>query len=224
MKLVHISDTHGSFPTLPEDIQVVVHSGDFMPDCPMFGMSMFHRPMPDGVASFRYQRNWISHHKKQLRKWLDGRIFLLCRGNHDFYDPCNDLRRIGVDARTLCEGTIQEVGGVRFIGFEYIPVTGGGWANELGIQAMSEEVQKIVDVFDRNEADVLVAHCPPYGILDMSGERRFGNTGLIDALNYKFRRLPKAILCGHIHENHGEFDFEGVLISNAATVQRVVEV
>jgi Icc-related predicted phosphoesterase len=85
-------------------------------------------------------------------------------------------------------------------------------------------------------SDIIVTHAPPYGILDeVYKGKRIGNQRLTNSLNYNFKRLPRMILCGHIHENtgveiveFGDFDFgrepTKVIVSNAATTQNYLEI
>ncbi len=212
MKLLHISDTHGATPPLLDGPSLVVHSGDFMPN-----------QTRGGPTERAYQRNWIGHHKERLKRWLDGRTFLLCRGNHDFYDPCEDMARHGIDARSITN-KIVEAEGLRFYGFPYVNAMAGEWFGELLGQDMYDAIRPVVDAFNENRADVLVAHCPPYGVLDKSYGTRCGSQAMADAISYRFQRLPLAYLCGHIHEHHGATLLNWMLVSNAATVQRIVEV
>lgn len=67
---------------------------------------------------------------------------------------------------------------------------------ELTICAFSANA-KIADEDIPNDIDILITHCPPYGILDE-------NLGSPDILNFVLKARPKWHLFGHIHATGGQ--------------------
>ena len=63
------------------------------------------------------------------------------------------------------------------------------------------------------DIDVLITHCPPYGILDYDDDRNWGSEELLTAVT---KISPQAHLFGHIHKNHGVKHIGTTVYSNAA--------
>lgn len=219
MRIIHVSDTHGKFPELKGYGQVVVHSGDF---CPDFICN-------DNQPAY-YQEIWLKEKVVQIKNWLNGRPLLFCLGNHDHISPTvfeKVLKDAGIEAYDLTEKVVV-YGSVNFYGFPYVPTINGKYAYECNIYQMQDRVDAMLAVTEVMYIDVIVAHCPPANCLDYDHyqDRHFGNTSLTQALDYKWSRdmLPQAILVGHIHSNNGVTIKNGVLISNAATTQNIIEI
>lgn len=229
--LIHISDNHSTLPKLPGDAdEMVVCSGDFFPNSTR------------GVVEVEetYQTQWLIENLPAIKKWIGGRTFIFCDGNHDFIDPCEILQREGVRAISITN-RLKQHNGITFYGFPYIPWIGGEWNYECHVPDMINQVAKLKLALSRG-VDVLVAHCPPYGILDANfvirdGTRlvvpgwaeHCGNRILTNLLSYELDNIPKELrpkylLCGHIHESHSIMEEFGMTISNAATIVRLIEI
>ncbi|MCH5226425.1 MAG: metallophosphatase domain-containing protein [Muribaculaceae bacterium] len=63
------------------------------------------------------------------------------------------------------------------------------------------------------DTNVLITHCPPYGILDFDDGRNWGSEELLTAVS---NLSPQAHLFGHIHKSHGIERNGSTLYSNAA--------
>jgi len=213
LKLLHLSDTHGTMPPLSSDADVIVHSGDILPNR-TFGI----RPVEE-----TFQRYWLEEHAAKIRTWIGSRPFLVCPGNHDFIDPTPYLRDAGVDAHSLCDRFL-EIDGVRFYGYPWVPVF-GPWNWMASPRERLARLVPAVERMDAGEIDVFVAHGPMFGVLDRNAEgERCGSRVLRDALR-EARFAPKFLLHGHIHEAAGVQGWSrGMIVSNAARTQRVLEV
>ena len=88
MLLCHVSDTHGFFPDLPPEAEVIVHSGDGMPNSSRGNLKV--EP--------RFQSEWVRKNVETYKKWLGGRPLIYLEGNHCFIDPISILREAGIDA------------------------------------------------------------------------------------------------------------------------------
>ena len=59
---------------------------------------------------------------------------------------------------------------------------------------------------------VLAVHCPAYGTLDMTSVGRHAGSTAIARLVKEFR--PRVVLSGHIHEDRGTVEMDGILYMN----------
>jgi Icc-related predicted phosphoesterase len=222
MRLCHISDTHGGFPRLPGRYDVVIHTGDFFPNSR-------HVFTGNKTLEMVFQDDWLKSQIATMKSWLQGHPFLYVPGNHDFLHSDrmeHVLRSEGINAIGLTD-KVTTVEGVNFYGFPYVPYINGSWNYERELPEMQQEVDKMVEVLNKTFVDVLACHAPPYKALDLSlGNEILGSTVIANALDYKIARdmLPPVYLCGHIHEAHGITLRNGVLMSNAAVTQHIIEV
>jgi Icc-related predicted phosphoesterase len=206
MRLLHISDTHGTLPKLSTDADVIVHSGDLMPNA-----------QRGGPYEADWQANWIVSNSVGLRNWIGSRPFIFTHGNHDFAIATPWLIDAGVDAVCL-DDTTHVLNGISFYGIPWTKYFTGAWNRELHPREMQEVINRIPYV------NVLVSHGPPLGILDRNvyGER-CGCPTMRNALDYGTISVPDVYLCGHIHESNGVCRVGDTLYSNAATTQHIIE-
>jgi Icc-related predicted phosphoesterase len=217
-RIKHVSDTHGKFPRLMGNFDIVVHSGDF---CPNFVY---------GINTESYhQEVWLKSKIAEIEEWTLGKPLYFVLGNHDYISPAvfeATLRAHKIEAYDLTDKIVTHAG-LNFYGFPYVPPINGKYAYELNAEQMAERIDAMVAVGNSTYIDVIVAHCPPAGCLDLcfNQHMRFGNSGLSNGLDYKFSKdmLPSALLVGHIHTSHGITMRNGVLVSNAATSQYTLE-
>ncbi len=216
-RLFHVSDTHGHFPLLRGRADFVVHSGDFFPNRhndadPRQPGTLFGRP--DREEEF--QTEWLNQQAGTIKEWLGGRDLLYCPGNHDYYDPTDRLAQEGVACVNLSKVRPYYRDGILYYGLPQCPYDVRPWNYSTPVQDMIREVTRMGEILKGEVEVVLVAHCPPAGILDKARTgTHYGNTALTNYLAYESYSI-KAVLCGHIHEDHGITLSGGVLISNAA--------
>lgn len=198
---------------LSSEGDVIVHSGDLLPNR-SFGFSAIEET---------FQPCWLETEADRLRAWIGSRPFLFCPGNHDFVDPVPYLRAAGVDARSICDSFL-DVDGVGFYGFPWVPIF-GSWNWMANSAERRHRLAPAVDLLNQGAIDVFVGHGPMYGVLDRNGnEERCGSHVVREALQ-DVRHPPKLFLHGHIHEAAGLIGWSrGVIVSNAACTQRVLEV
>lgn len=197
MTITVISDTHGRhkeivFPTLDDDINVLIHCGDFS-----------HNPKQ--VFSFS---KWFSE-----VPGYDYRIIIA--GNHDMYietvgyqeyfDYCKEKNII------YLQDTSIDIEGVKF--------HGSPWSNRFGSWAfmdidikLDKHWQKIPD-----DVEILITHGPSKGIGDkvLSGEH-VGSSTLTHQINNRLTKL-KLHCFGHIHEAVGVYANDRYTSINAST-------
>jgi Icc-related predicted phosphoesterase len=229
LRISHCSDNHGHLTPLSPLASLIVCSGDFLPN---------EAKGPSEVAFKReveYQEFWVRQNISDIAEWLSGRPLLFSSGNHDFIDPCPILREFGLDAINI-DNKIVEHSGRRFYGFPFVPWIQGRWNFELVIKDMVSKVEEMGKVCNEGRVDILVAHCPPYGILDeLTGfywGTHGGNTSLANLINYQW--MPEFILSGHFHDAagirlltraHSQIDIQmNCIVSNAATKVHTFEI
>lgn len=242
MIICHTSDNHGFqykvdgeivsiFPDIKEEFDVFVCSGDFIPD----GHWGPHRDLDLLHQSEKYQEYWVNKYAPDIKKWTHNKPFLFCSGNHDFINPCKILKKHGINAIDL-DDKVVEFMGLTFYGFPYIPFMVDNWNHERNAQDMNTECNRMLsrlkDAGKEDQLDILVSHCPIYGILDFTinhGREHIGNAQMAHTLSYKMKKLPILYLCGHNHDQGsetaqlGSFDrAEQMFISNAATTYRII--
>jgi len=173
MKLVHISDTHMEH----EKLQL---------------------PMGDILIHSGDALNWGRKEELfQFSQWWkkqDFKFKVFVPGNHDWIFQKDETwaREMMIGTKVLIhEGC--EIEGVKFFGTPFQPVF-NDWAfnlNDIDRAKKFEEIPKV---------DVLISHAPPYATCDQlpKGDH-VGDKELVRSLP----RLPKVLLCGHIHNGYG---------------------
>jgi Icc-related predicted phosphoesterase len=218
VRIAHVSDTHGNFPELGS-ASVVVHSGDLLPNAPLEREWSQLLMGIDAVTERRFQEHWVRRKIHKFMGWLRGRTFIFCAGNHDYFDPVPFLQRVGIDAHNITNAHAT-VNGYTFYGFPYVPVDCHPWNYAIPDAEMAKNFDGLASLWEEQSGfDVLVTHCPPAGIMDRCPKqgKRFGNGPLNDFFAYKVTKLPKMLLCGHIHGDNAVTFEMGTLISQAAT-------
>lgn len=219
MRLVATSDTHTVVNTnLIPDGDVFVHAGD-----------LCSSGYPDDFAK---QVAWLSvlPHKQKI----------LIAGNHDLHlqiypgPALQDLRQAGVTVlgfpgndrfhtTTLPNGMI--IGGCPFVdGLQE------RWAfgirTYMNLLKCSEQeayiyIKNIMLKLYRT-CDIVVTHAPPYGLLDFSNRdnEHTGSQLFLNVIKQASPKKTKHHIFGHIHEEYGFKEFNGVAFHNVAMCNR----
>lgn len=209
MKLLHVSDNHSYFPQLPEDGDVVIHTGDFLPNASRGNLSI----------EIPFQTQWIKSRIETFRSWLDGKHFIFSAGNHDFCTEfCNILNEAGINAVDITN-KLYRYKNITMYGFPWVPYIAGEWSYECQIDEMARHIRKLKDILIENKVDILLAHSPIANILDEYQGLHLGNTLMANLFSYELEEKywPKLYCCGHIHQAAGVSKLVNMIISNAAT-------
>lgn len=209
-KICHVSDTHGWFHSVPEETDIIVHSGDFLPNR-TFGIRAIEES---------YQPVWIETNSEKLKRWAGKRPVLITHGNHDFINTVPYLRRIGIDAHLL-DDTRHDQSGISFYGFPYVPTFTKSWNYETS----DLEIEARLEVANIEGMQILVAHSPLFGILDRNQNGvRCGSKPMRKFLQDS-SWVPEYYLCGHIHESAGRVGWSRrITVINSACIQTVFEI
>lgn len=118
---------------------------------------------------------------------LDYKHKIFVAGNHDDYLHDAQIDGLPKNIHYLCYSALN-IEGINFYG---IPM--------FSADIVTKKYQKqILEV--PNEIDVLITHQPPFGILDKTTNKHYGD---IDILNKVCTIKPKFHLFGHVHNNNG---------------------
>lgn len=195
MKIVCLSDTHEQHTQVivPEG-DVLVHSGDFT----------YQGKIPV-IANFA---NWLGSlpHKHKV----------IVAGNHDWAFQ-NNFRNVAVNllreaGAIYLEDSGCEIDNLQFWGSPWQPRF-YDWA--FNLNRNGSEIAKRWDLIP-SETNVLITHCPPFGILDETSNN--GSQGC-EKLRNRLSHLDhlKAHIFGHLHHDGGKVkDHLGVKFVNAA--------
>lgn len=203
IKICAISDLHGQISKVevpPCDLLLI--AGDLA---------------PDNGRNLHSQANWF---RFKFRNWLErqpAKEIVAVPGNHDFvcYGPEHRLiYRRSLPCHLIWDEDIELFGYKIWASpwslpfFDYV-----FYADEDGIQ------RKLRGVPD--DVDIILAHSPPKGILDVSRGENCGSAAL---LNRIYEVDPSLVVFGHIHQQYGLSQVYNALAINAAIVNRKCKV
>ncbi len=198
MKAVCFSDTHRTpIPfTLPE-----ADFGLFSGDC----------CMPGKEAELRAFVKWFAEQP------VKHKIFV--PGNHDWFTEREDAKTRGImkaNGITYLNNEGVELDGIKIYGTPIQPFFCNWAHNVMEDEKRAEYYAKIP-----NDLDILITHCPPFGILDWVPRSFFGaeireSVGCRELLKAVQRANPRFHVFGHIHCARGEQKAFGTHFVNAA--------
>lgn len=135
---------------------------------------------------------------------------LVVAGNHDWVFAHSTPQE---SKKLLKNGIYLEDDGYEFYGLR---IWGSPWQPWFMNWAFNlPRGQKLAEVWSKipDDTDVLITHCPPYGILDVVYGDHVGCEDLAKALQ---RIRPKLHVFGHIHQGYGTLDRDGTIYVNAS--------
>jgi len=195
MQLVFISDTHdvatlGKWGTIP-DGDVLIHAGDITP----------RGKLEQLTKAVKFFEKLPHKHK----------VFIA--GNHDFcFEKEPAVSRAIMESAGLVylENQLVEIDGLKIYGTPHQP-----WFYDWAFNVMNDKRREDIYSVIPENLDVLITHCPPYGILDRT--YRGEPVGCTVLSTIVAQRKPKFHCFGHIHESYGVQVQDGVTYINAST-------
>ncbi len=200
MKIIVISDTHNKYQKLqiPKG-DMIIFAGDV---CVGKELKIL-RKFADFIDSLGFK------HK------------IMIAGNHDYVFE-NDN---SVEARNILknkninylENSMETIAGINIWGSPVTPQF-FDWA------FMAKRGEKIAKYWNKipNDADIVVTHGPPYGILDKTA--RGQKVGCQELLKKIKELKPKYHIFGHIHEGYGVLKKDTTTYVNASSVDKTLKV
>ena len=195
MKIWLISDTHGKHEELiiPDNIDMLISAGD--------GGTYKnpHHCKPDMDRFLTWFNNLPIEHKVYIP------------GNHDTAMEAGMIEEEMYQEVYILKHEFIEIEGIRIFGSPYTPAFYDWAYNKTSYELM--RLWKILEV--HTDLDILVTHCPPWGILDKCQD---GYRAGCRHLLYEVERAkPKYHVFGHIHEDGGkEEEHNGTKFINAS--------
>lgn len=170
----------------------------------------YTRPIPVGDVLIHCGDSELS--KNELDAWaadLSHRAKLSVAGNMDIAlsDERKD-RKSSFQHVTYLQDNEQVVSGIKFYGSPWTPEFVGVF--QLRNSADAQKVWNKVP----SDADVLITHGPPAGVLDRTS--RGMGVGDRDLLDLVRNVRPRVHCFGHVHESYGTLRENGTLFCNAA--------
>jgi len=198
-----ISDTHNCHElfNIPK-VDILIHCGDFT------NMGT--------VPEFNKFSKWLNK--------VDAKHKIIIYGNHDFLGE-----RIPILAKQLLTHNNVHVLDNQFLTIENINFYGTSWQPQFHNWAFNKSLEDRErhwnNIVSRNKKiDVLITHCPPYGIRDLidDGHLRIENVGCAALKKAAEIIKPKYHVFGHIHENFGISDIDRTKYINASMLDNTL--
>ncbi|MGC1780982.1 MAG: metallophosphatase domain-containing protein [Acidobacteriaceae bacterium] len=189
IRIVCIADTHELHRKVDvPDGDLLIHAGDFTQ----------YSKSAAAIGDFNEWLGELPHLQK-----------LLIPGNHEFFLEADPNQRGSISNATILINDSIEMLGLKIWGSPTTPLYGGAF----GLSSEPDRVRLYSEI--PAEADILITHSPPFGILDRpagSSEHQ-GCPALLD----RVRELkPKLHVFGHVHGSRGTFSTDETLFVNAA--------
>lgn len=217
MRIVALSDQHGYLPEIPP-CDLLIIAGDVCPD--RFGPFLaMHDP--------DQQKSWFN---RKVRPWLakaPATHKILTWGNHDWCGQACSFRHDSPAEALTTELQILVDGATSMsessAGDALVSVWATPWSNQFMNWAFMKAPAELEAVYAAipEGIDILISHQPPYGCGDRhydvgSGKvEHLGSDELLAAID---RVGPKLVICGHIHDGFGEYEYAGIPIYNVSVV------
>ncbi len=133
---------------------------------------------------------------------FDGKA-LIVHGNCDFEDAFRDAKGENIE---FIHGRSIEMREIVFHG------AGGSTYTPFNTPSEYPEsyYEKIFEKFDYGDVNILISHCPPYGVLDQTHSGEHAGSRTIRREMHRF----DIILCGHVHERKGIRNHGNIVIIN----------
>jgi len=201
-RIWHISDTHSHHRllTIPENIDIVIHSGDESnsknqytnePEFRDFILWFANLPIKHKVFIAGNHSSFVFNNNKEVRK------------------ICKDLNIIYLENESI------EIEGIKIWGSPITPNFGNWWFMK-DRSKMDKLYQNIPE-----DTDIVVSHGPPKGLLDLSYDRSgtLESCGCRSLRNHILNRVkPKYCLFGHIHNTEDIINAGTVKLSGYETI------
>ncbi len=190
MRIICLSDTHGLH------AQIEVPEGDIL----VHGGDLTRRGMLEELGA---AADWL--------RSLPHRHKLVIGGNHDFcLEQQPEKARLLLDGLTYLEDDSCDCEGLKIYGSPWQP-----WFHDWAFNLRRGEPLRKVWAKIPNDADIVVTHGPPQGILDRCYDGR--EVGCQDLLERLEAVQPRLHVFGHIHEAYGQKQVGETLYVNASS-------
>ncbi|MDZ7897776.1 MAG: metallophosphatase domain-containing protein [Arcicella sp.] len=195
MKLICISDTHNLHNNLKvPDGDILIHAGDMT--------------CVGGIDEIKEFNEWLGT--------LPHRHKIIIAGNHDIYFEGEPTKaKLLITNAIYLEDSGITLEGLKIWGSPISP----NYQNWAFNRERGEAIKKHWDLIP-HDTDILITHCPPFGILDFDSEGKpEGCEELLTIVQQKIK--PRLHVFGHLHDAHGQTKIGETLFINASIVSTV---
>jgi len=202
MKIIAISDMHGKL------------NGIKIPPCDLLLIAGDIAPWN---GRYHSQQNWFVF---KFLNWLNkvpAKHIVAIPGNHDYACKNNGTNYIN----SLLPKHVHLIHGQQVI-IEGLKIWGTAWQPyffDWAFNLPEDELAKKYKLIP-NDTDILLTHCPPKGVCDLTIEAGRGPQGSEQLMLRLLEMQPGPIVnvCGHIHEGHGEGKIGNTKIYNVSVL------
>jgi Icc-related predicted phosphoesterase len=195
MKIICISDTHNLHKNLKvPDGDMLIHAGDMT--------------CVGGIDEIKEFNEWLGT--------LPHRHKIVIAGNHDLYFEEEPAKaKMLITNAVYLEDSGVTIEGIKIWGSPISP----SYQNWAFNRERGEEIKEHWDMIPE-DTDILITHCPPFGILDFDPEGR--PKGCEELLKIVQQRVkPLLHVFGHLHDAHGQVKIGETLFVNASIVNTI---
>ena len=190
-KIVFISDTH----TYHDEVKIP--EGDILIHCGDFSSS----GRIEEIARFNFWLSKLPHKTK-----------IVVAGNHDrLFETNRSLAESLLTSAIYLQDSEIIIDDIHIYASPWQPAF-CNWAFNL---QRGKEIKKKWDLIP-DRVDILVTHCPPYGILDQITPKVSTNLGCEELYNKVIVLKPKIHAFGHIHGSYGKKKIKETTYINAS--------
>lgn len=214
-RIAMISDMHGNLNFKVPEADLLLIAGDICPAS--------HSP----YISVGMQRNWLN---SKFKKWVDEQpveYVIFIAGNHDWIWEVSKSEVPMWIPKSTCDLGMIEGNKLAYLEDDWIrheglKIYGTPWQPPFNNWAFNKDVEQLKRHWDNipEDVDILLTHCPPYGILDETQhpsypKEHIGDENLLDRIK---DIKPTLSVFGHNHGENGRVDQDGIIFVNCAMV------
>lgn len=195
MKIICISDTHNLQKNLKiPDGDMLIHAGDMT--------------CVGGIDEINEFNEWLGRLPHQHK--------IIIAGNHDLYFEEEPVKaKLLITNAIYLEDSGITIEGLKIWGSPISP----NYQNWAFNRERGEVIKKHWDMIPE-DTDILITHCPPFGILDFDAKGKpEGCEELLKIVQQKIN--PRLHIFGHLHDAHGQIKIGETLFVNAAIVNTI---
>jgi Icc-related predicted phosphoesterase len=203
MKVVAISDMHSMLNFKVPKADMLLIAGDLCPAA------------HSAYLSVDIQKNWLN---KEFRTWIEEQPVdevVITSGNHDwiFEVAKDEVPAFNKNCHYIEDESI-EILGLKIYGSPVQPPF-----NDWAFNRDEKSIQKYWDNIPEG-LDILLVHCPPYGIMDETNHPNYipEKIGCKRLMKRIKEVRPKYVVFGHNHSAHGVVEHDGITYVNASLV------
>lgn len=203
MRIVAISDLHGTFPPDIPKCDLLIVAGDICPD-----------RFDGSIKAYKQPERQLRWFKNVFVPWVERQpceFAVSTWGNHDWcghLEPNAEYGKLSV----VSDGAVI-INGVKLW---LTP-----WSNQFMSWAWMKHPSELNPIYGKipYDVDILVSHQPPYGFGDLYPNMESGKMEHIASqeLLYHIERVrPSIVVCGHLHGGYGRYQHGETMIYNVS--------